>query len=74
MILVFLSRPCPLVRISASKLVKDVESTGGRSLHQVGSCTVEEVRSAFPYPWLQYFLTNIRVIKCGHHRNSTSVF
>lgn len=74
MVPVFLSRACLLFRISALEMVKDAQSTGEHSFHQVGSCTFEEVRYTFPYPWLRFFLTNIRAIKTGHNKYILNVY
>lgn len=68
---IFSFETCLLFSLAASKMIQ----VDGRSLHQVGSCSIfKKVRYTFPYPWLQYFLTNIHGVKSGYHLNSTSVF
>lgn len=68
-ITIFLSRPSPCHPFSvlASEMAKDAENVDGWSFLQIDDYTFGEVRYTFSHPWLKWFLTNMHVIKSGHH-------
>lgn len=48
-------------------MAKDAENVDGWSFLQIDDYTFGEVRYTFSHPWLKWFLTNMHVIKSGHH-------